>query len=349
MRLQRFLPSQALVAVICLTFSLAILLSGCSALSGDAKIGEGVVNANVLQIRSSTAMVSLNVAQAKKGDRLDILDQMEVKTPTRVVEWYKVRTKVTPLVTGWVEARSIVSESIIDKTEKLYEDAKPIPSQGKGRLKVQTKLRVEPAGDVATLLNRGTSVDIVGKARTTYKPEKQPSGDDSDEDVEEPETKTLVWYLVRLQDSDLIKAGWVGGQQVELDVPEDIIYLEGEGRRFTGWVVFDQTRDKNGRLRDNYIGCMKSLETEGPIDFTRLWVLVFSPDEGRYVGPYIEDGLRGVLPITMARVNGYNGFTFHELDENGKPVKVEYELSRKDSSHVVVKRITPKFYAKKKR
>jgi len=139
-----------------------------------------------------------------------------------------------------------------------------------------------------------------------------------------------------------LKCGWVGAQQVTLDGPEDIMYLEGEGRRFTGWVVFDQTHDKEGRIRNNYIGLMKSLGTEGPVDFTRLWVLSYAPAEGHYNGNYIEDGLRGVLPITLETKSGHKGFTIHELDDSGKPVPVEYQLTRIDANHVRVSRLEPK-------
>lgn len=126
---------------------------------------------------------------------------------------------------------------------------------------------------------------------------------------------------------------------MQFDTPDEILYLEGEGRRFTGWVVFDQTKP------NNYIALMKNLSTEGPIDFTRLWVLIYSPEQGPYSGPYIEDGLHGVLPITIH--SDRRGFTIHELDENGKTVAVEYEAIRRDPGHLIVRRLSPKIYYKK--
>jgi hypothetical protein len=324
-----------------------VLFASCGLISGDSKIGEGIVMAPKLKIRSSTAPVALDLTEVKRGDRLDIIDHAEVKTPTQVDEWYKVKTKAKDAVTGWVRARDLINQSIIEKSDDLLQKSKDTPSQGQGRLKVQTKLRVEPGGEVATFLNRGSKVDIVAKARTTIKPEKQQASEDTDEPLEEPEARTVLWYEVRLPDTELLRAGWVGAQQVELDVPEEIMYLEGEGRRFTGWLVLDQTKDKKGNLKNNYIGLMKSLGTEGPIDFTRIWVISYSPDEGHYTGPYIEDGLHGVLPVTLGLPGARKGFTIHEVGEDGKPVAVEYEAVRIDSSHLRVKRITPKFYYSK--
>lgn len=322
----------------------SVLIAACGLMPSESKIDEGIVNAPKLKIRSSTALAALDLAEVKRGDRLEILEQAQVKTPTRTNEWYKVRTKTKDATEGWVEARYVINKSIVDKTQELYEKSKAITSQGTGRLKVQTKLRVEAGGDVITYLSRGMMVDIVGKARTTVKPEKQQEADDS-EDTDEPETRTVIWYQIRLPESEVLRAGWVGAQQVQLDTPDEILYLEGEGRRFTGWVVFDQTKPKKGDPKDNYIALMKNLSTEGPIDFTRLWILIYAPEQGRYTGPYIEDSLHGVLPVSIHP--DHRGFTIHEIDENGKPVAVEYEAIRTDASHLRVKRLSPKIIYKK--
>jgi len=322
----------------------AVLSAACGLLPSDSKIDEGIVNVPKLKIRSSTALAALDLAEVKRGDRLEILEQAQVKTPTRTSEWYKVRTKSKDATEGWVEARYVINKSIVDKTQELFEKSKSITSQGTGRLKVQTKLRAEAGGDVISYLSRGMMVDIVGKARTVFKPEKQQDSDDS-EDADEPETRTVIWYQIRLPESEVLRAGWVGAQQVQLDTPDEILWLEGEGRRFTGWVVFDQTKPKKGEPKDNYIALMKNLSTEGPIDFTRLWILTYLPDKGRYTGSYIEDSLHGVLPVSIHP--DHKGFTIHELDESGKPVPVEYEAIRTDPSHLRVKRITPKIYYRK--
>ena len=324
----------------------SVFAAGCGVLSGETKIDEGIVIAPKEKIRSSTAMVALDLAEVKRGDRLEILEQAEVKTPTQTDEWYKVRTTGKDDVTGWIKARHVINKSVVDKMNDLFDKSKAVPSQGIGRLKVRTPLRIEPGGDLATYLSRGTSVEIVGKARTTFKPEKQQDDDADEEATEEPETRTVLWYQVRLAESEVLRSGWVGAQQVQLDVPDEILHLEGEGRRFTGWVVFDQIKNRKGETKNNYIATMKSLSAEGPIDFTRLWVLVYSPDEGRYTGPYIEDGLRGVMPILLTTKSGRKGFTINELDENGKTVPIEYEANRV-GPRLIVRRISPKIQIKK--
>lgn len=325
-------------------------VTGCSLISGDAKIDEGVVIApgEKIEIRASTALVASVLTEVKRGDRLDILEQVQVRTPTRIEEWYKVKTKDD--IEGWIRASYVANKSVIDKIDELYEKSQAVPSQGEGHTKVQTPLRVEPGGDRITYLNKRTPVEIVGKARTQFKPEKQ-EGEESEE-TEEPETRTVLWYQVRLPEAEVIRAGWVGAQQIQLDVPEEILHLEGDGRRFTGWVVFDKTEVAGSEPKNNYIAMMKSYETEGPIDFTRLWILHYSAKSKRYVSAPInrattEDGLRGVLPVTLTNQGGRKGFTIHELDENGKPVPAEYEITRSDASTVSVRRITPRRQVKK--
>lgn len=336
------------LAVGCALMSATILVAACGLISSDSKIDEGIVIASKETIRSSTAPAAVPLAEVRLGDKLDILEQTQIKTPTRTAEWYKVRTKSKDATEGWIEARYVISKSLVEKASDIYEKSKSTPSQGTGRLKVRAPLRIEGGGDILTYLSRGTKVDIVGKTRTTVKPDKQQESDS--EDTEEPETRTVLWYQVRLPESEVLRAGWVGAQQVQLDTPDEILYLEGEGRRFTGWVVFDQTKTKKGELKDNYLALMKNLATEEPVDFTRLWILIYAPDQGRYVSAPIdhstvEDGLHGVLPVTIHP--DHKGFTIHELDENRKVVAVEYEAIRTDASHLRVRRLSPKITYKK--
>jgi len=145
----------------------AAFISGCGLISGESKIDEGIVIVPKLIIRSTTAPAARNLAEVKRGDRLEILEQSQVKTPTRTVEWYKVRTKTKDATEGWVESRSVINKSVVDKTQDLFEKSQATASQGTGRLKVQTRLRIEAGGDVVTYLSRGTLVEIVGKARNS--------------------------------------------------------------------------------------------------------------------------------------------------------------------------------------
>ncbi|MFY9611750.1 MAG: SH3 domain-containing protein, partial [Blastocatellia bacterium] len=97
------------IVVFIFVVALGCLAAGCKLLSGETKIDEGIVIAQKLTIRSTTAPAALPLAEVKRGDRLDILEQAEFKTPTRTNEWYRVRTKTRDATEGWVEARSVIN------------------------------------------------------------------------------------------------------------------------------------------------------------------------------------------------------------------------------------------------
>src|SRR5262245_44035628 len=207
----------------------SLLFFGCSVIS-ETKIDEGVIIAQKAMLKSSTAKVSLNLKELKRGDRLDILEQAEIKTPTGATqEWYKVKIE-TGGDTGWLESRYVVNKRILDKANELFDKSKDLPAQGLGRVKVSANLRTDPGGDILTHLNRGTPVEIVGRLRTVQKQEDNDNNPDNDD---EDDTKTILWYQVRMPEGEVLRAGWLGAAQVELDVPDDILHLEGDGRRFT--------------------------------------------------------------------------------------------------------------------
>lgn len=329
-----------LYALLLVTSSLTFF--GCNVI-GDSKIDEGVVIAKTAMLKSSTAKVSLDVKELKKGDRLDILEQAEIKTPTGAIQdWYKV--KLTPSGdTGWLESRYVINKTYLDKTNEIFDKSRDLPAQGLGRVKVSANLRLEPGGEVLTSLNRGTNVEIVGRIRTVQKQEDS----DNNPNTAEEDTKTILWYQVRLPEGEVLRAGWLGAAQVELDVPDDVLHLEGDGRRFTGWVVFDQTKTKKGEIKNNYIALMKRVDGEAAVDFTRVWFLNYSPDVGRYINGYLIDGVRGVLPVKLGTSTGGKGFTTQELDENGKPVSISYDVKRVSAEKVEVKRLQPLLPQKK--
>jgi hypothetical protein len=125
----------------------SLFLGACGLLSSDSKIDEGIVIAPKEKIRSSTAVAALDLAEVKRGDCLDILEQTQVKTPTRTAEWYKVRTKTKDATEGWIESRNVISKTLADKSQELFDKSKSIPSQGVGRLKVRAPLRIEAGGN----------------------------------------------------------------------------------------------------------------------------------------------------------------------------------------------------------
>jgi hypothetical protein len=338
-----------------LTFAITLLASGCI-FSDEQPIDQGIVRSEQADVYSSTALVALKVATVKRGDTVDILRKEAITGPTSTENWLQIRLKDDAETSGWIEARHVVSEAVVKKTEEV---AGPDAAIARGRLKVNQKLRLAAGRDeeVAAVLSRGTEFDIVGKAQTTYKPEKKAkpgaasgsdTGDEPDEEPDEPETQTDVWYRVRLDEGSIIRGGWILAQSISLEVPDEILHLEGEGRRFVAWQVVGTVvdtkaaaRDPNDAKRSNYVTFMRRATAPDDVDFERVYCLFWDPDAHTYYAPYVDSDLRGVFPITQREEGGRKIITLNVLNDQDQKVPVELEVvPGGDKGRSTVRRLT---------
>jgi hypothetical protein len=330
-----------------LIFGIALLSTGCL-FSDEKPIDEGIVRSEQADVYSSTALVALKVTTVNRGDTVDILRREAVTGPTSTENWLQIRLKDDAETSGWIEARHVVSESVVKKTEEV---AGTDPALARGRLKVNQKLRLAAGrdADVAAVLSRGTEFDILGKAQTQFKPEKKTKPDASEtpdepeaEPDDEPETHTDVWYRVRLDEGSIIRGGWLLAQSVSLQVPDEILHLEGDGRRFVAWQVVGTVDDaKLSAKRNNYVTFMRRATAPDDVDFERSYGLFWDPSTHNYYAPYVDSDLRGVFPISQRDENGRKIVTANVLDENDKPVPIELEVVPTDKGRMTVRRATP--------
>src|SRR5438445_10293817 len=93
-----------------------LLVSGCSTLA--SRKNTGVVVSRSAQIRSSTAVVAADLLEVNRGDTVDILDSMDILDPTdntKKERWFRVRARDQEKIEGWIEARNIMPDSVLDK------------------------------------------------------------------------------------------------------------------------------------------------------------------------------------------------------------------------------------------
>src|SRR5512142_602007 len=80
---------------------------GCNVLEGAGVMGpkdSATVIAKTAQIRTSFAVVAADLLEVKRGDRLDVFD--EVESPDfKGVFWYRVRAHDDAQTEGWIEAQ----------------------------------------------------------------------------------------------------------------------------------------------------------------------------------------------------------------------------------------------------
>src|SRR5256886_17685299 len=151
-----------LAALACL-----VALTGCSAIASLKNTG--VVVSQRAQIRSSTAVVAADLLEVSRGDTLDLLDTVDIPDPsdnTKKERWFRVRARDEEKTEGWIEARNIMPESVLDKAQKLADEDKSIQPQATGQLHAGSNLRLSPdrsnSENIMMRLDSGSSFEIIG-------------------------------------------------------------------------------------------------------------------------------------------------------------------------------------------
>src|SRR5438132_187653 len=97
-----------------------LLVSGCSTLA--SRNNTGTVVSRSAQIRSSTAVVAADLLEVNRGDVVDILDSVDIPDPSdnsKKERWYRVRANDADKTEGWIEARNIMPEKVVESARKL--------------------------------------------------------------------------------------------------------------------------------------------------------------------------------------------------------------------------------------
>jgi hypothetical protein len=299
-----------------------------------------------------------------RGDLVDILESTDVSDPsdnTRKERWLRVKAHDEDATEGWIEARNVMPEDVLDESRKLGDQDKDVPAQASGQLRASSNLRLSPdrSGNenIMMRLDSGSSFDIIGwkrvpkpksseaietdvapKAGSVQQGSAKP-GRPGDEENEEDDTNEL-WYKVRLPPgASPAPAGWIYGKQVELAVPSDIIFYR-TGREFVAWQRLDgDSKDSNATDKDgareakpgSWLILEKSSSnaqhTVDEPDFDRIYVLGYDKRTQEHYTAYRSPDLRGYLP---ARIEGHGdnkSFTIQLQEEEGGAVKeVRYSL-----------------------
>ncbi len=362
-------------------FGSAILVSACSTLA--SRNNTGVVVAHSAQIRSSTAVVAADLLEVNRGDTIDILDSIDIPDPsdnTKKERWYRVRGQDEVKTEGWIEARNVMPDNVLEKARKLADEDKNVPGQATGQLHASSNLRLTPDRsnneNIMMRLDSGSSFEIIGWKRVP----KQKGGEssesdtapkagsansnnknaDSDEENPEEQETTELWYKVRLSPAiSPAPEGWIFGKQVELTVPSDIIYYR-TGREFVAWRRLDEdssdeassTRTKDV-AKESRPGSWVILERssskeahklEEP-DFDRIYVLGYEKHDQDHYTAYRSPDLEGYLPLRVEGRGANKTFTV-KVKEEGNVKELTYSLYRDDHG---VMRVTPPGEVKGKR
>jgi hypothetical protein len=248
------------IALFCIVYGL-LLQTGCGILDADVfgQNDTATVIAKTAWIRTSYSVVAADLLEVKRGDRLDVVDQVEFEK----VLWYRVRARDETQTEGWIEAQNVITSDTLEKSKKIAEEFKDWPPQAAGMIRSASNLRGAPDMAPENILFRlanGSTFEImawrfvpkqelpdVDDAAKGEAPSKRRSKADPEIEAAkvagEPEridAKYDIWYLVRLDPSvSPAPAGWLFGRQVELQVPTDIVFFQQNNRKFVTWQRLD--------------------------------------------------------------------------------------------------------------
>ena len=349
------------VAKIILGLAGAMLLAGCNTFA--RKDETGVVIARSAQIRSSVAVVAADLMEVTRGDVLDILDTDEAENGEK---WLFVRAHDIENTEGWIEARNVMPQEVLDKSRKLAEEDKDIPAQASGQLRASTNLRLTPErsgkDNIMMKLDTGSSFEIVGWKRVPKPKETEATENDdapkagsvqqnsrrtarNSDAPKAPEEVNELWYKVRLAKSvSPAPAGWIHGRQVELTVPSDIIFYR-TGREFVAWQRLDDDpaasttapSDKDAAKEakpGSWVILEKSSSSEprglDEPDFDRIYVLGYDKYRQEHYTAYRGPDVKGYLPLRVSGQGSDKTFSVRVQGDDGQIKEVQYALYRDD-------------------
>jgi hypothetical protein len=344
-----------------------LLLASCSTLA--SRSNTGVVVTRSAQIRSSTAVVAADLLEVNRGDVVDILDSADIPDPSdnsRKERWYRVRARDEDKIEGWIEARNIMPDRVLESARKLAEEDKGIQPQATGQLHAGSNLRLTPDRsnneNIMMRLDSGSTFEIIGWKRvpklkgsessesdTAPKPGSASAGTNkgaqSDQENPEDQETTELWYKVRLSPAiSPAPEGWIFGKQVELTVPSDIIYYR-TGREFVAWRRLDddssdegsatKTKDVARESRPGSWVILEKTSSKEPHkldepDFDRIYVLGYEKHDQDHYTAYRSPDIEGYLPMRVEGRGANRTFTVKVKEENGQIKEMQYSLYRDD-------------------
>jgi hypothetical protein len=339
-----------------LIFAIAIAGSGCSLLDSTVNTFSKAVGltdtatviAKTAQIRTSYAVVAADLLEVKRGERLDVLDQIEFEK----VMWFRVRARDDDQTEGWIEAQHVITHEVLEKSQKLAESFANRTPQAAGKLRAASNLRggadMSP-DNIFFKLASGATFEImdwefVPKAEVADvddapKGETKKPGTTKNEEVEaarlagEPEKldeKYDIWYQVRLDPSvSPAPAGWLFGRQVELQGPSDSVFFQQNNRKFVSWqrldtdaagkaVSSDRTATPGNWVILSRTNLVKAIDGVEP-DFDSIQVLAFDKyDQSFYTVWRASGDVWGVLPLVVEGEGDNKTFSFQLRHPEGR-------------------------------
>lgn len=272
-----------------------------------------------MYLRDRVAAVSNRVAEVVNGQPLEVLD--------RGRRFLKVKTEKNEI--GWIPERAVIDSKTFELFAQLAARQKDAPVVATGTLRDDMYLHISPGRETDRfyLLAGNSKVQMLVRASMpknpppaqaakravplasgktagslAKKPAVQKPANQEEVLPGEPETPPAViedWWLVR---DDQGHTGWILGNRLDVDAPDDIAQY-AEGQRIVGAYVIAKVNDpespgKNHEIPE-YVTALSPPKSGLPFDFDQIRVFTWSLKHHRYETAYRLHPIQGYLPVRI--------------------------------------------------
>ena len=312
-----------------LVFCFLALAAGCNKIHHEQS--ETVyVWTRQMYLRDRVAAVSNRVAEVSNGQELQVLEHgrrfLRVKTEKNEIGWIPdravidgkthdafvqlaTRHKADPVVaTGTLRDDMYLHVSPGRDTDRFY----LLPGNAKVQMLVRASVTKTPAAAPAAVSRvqsaNATNATRVSVERPAPKPAVQPPA--ANEQPETPPVPMEDWWLVRDNEG---RAGWVLGNRVDVDVPDEIAQY-AEGQRIVGAYIIAKVYDEESNAPNHqvpeYVTALAPPKAGLPFDFDQIRLFTWSLKRHRYETAFRIHPIQGYLPLHVAGASDAADATF---------------------------------------
>ena len=304
--------------------SFLVLFAGCNRFKLHNEQHEMVyVWTRQMYLRDRVAAVSNHVAEVTNGEPLEVHE--------RGHRFLRVTTEKNEM--GWIPERAVIDSKTYDTFVQLAAKHKDSPVVATGTLRDDVYLHVSPGRDTDRfyLLPGSTKVQMLVRASIAKgaapgapansvkhpapppgkpRPPAKADSDDIPATPSEPVTEPVSmedWWLVRDSQG---RAGWVLGNRVDVEVPDDVAQY-AEGQRIVGAYIIAKVHDEQSTTPNNlvpeYVTALSPPKSGLPFDFDQIRVFTWSLKHHRYETAFRVHPIQGFLPVRISSEPAQNG------------------------------------------